>query len=72
MMFRIKEAAVKLGISKSTLRRLEEKGLISPQRTPGGHRLYTQKMLENLRFELRDFPGASKILPFLDGIDVGD
>jgi len=72
MSFRIKEAAAELGVSKSTLRRLEEKGLISPSRTPGGHRVYTHKMLEELRCKMRGLPRTSKIVPFLDGITVGE
>jgi len=73
MSFRIKEAAAKLGVSSSTLRRLEEEGWISPSRTPGGHRVYTDKMLTELRVKLRLNPEKeTPILPFLDGITVGE
>jgi len=34
------------GIKASYLRRLDEAGLLKPQRTRGGHRLYTQRDLE--------------------------
>lgn len=41
-----REAATFLHISLFTLRRIEQQGQIVPFRTPGGHRRYTQKMLE--------------------------
>ncbi|MGB9673569.1 MAG: MerR family DNA-binding transcriptional regulator, partial [Anaerolineales bacterium] len=40
-----REAAAYLHISLSTLYRMECKGLITPLRTPGGHRRYTIEML---------------------------
>ncbi len=41
-----KEAAGYLHISLSTLYRMEQKGLITPKRTPGGHRRYSIEMLD--------------------------
>lgn len=41
----ISEAADRLGISVTTLRRLEERGMIKPLRNPTGDRLYTREML---------------------------
>lgn len=41
-----KEAARYLGISLSTLTRIEKRGDLSPYRTPGGHRRYSIEMLE--------------------------
>ena len=41
-----KEAVVYLGISLSTLNRIEGQGLLVPFRTPGGHRRYDVKMLD--------------------------
>lgn len=40
-----KEAAAYLRISLFTLRKIEQQGLIVPYRTPGGHRRYSQDML---------------------------
>ncbi len=43
----ISEVAQKLTLSQSTLRRLEKKGLIVPERNENGERLYTQKSLQD-------------------------
>lgn len=40
-----REAGAYLGISLSTLHKIEKKGLIVPFRTPGGHRRYDKQML---------------------------
>jgi excisionase family DNA binding protein len=40
-----REAAAYLRVSLSTLHRLEQRGVIAPLRTPGGHRRYTIEML---------------------------
>ena len=40
-----REAASYLRVSLSTLYRMEHNGLLAPLRTPGGHRRYTLKML---------------------------
>jgi excisionase family DNA binding protein len=42
-----KEAAAYLHISVNTLTRMEQRGLIVPYRTPGGHRRYSMLMLRN-------------------------
>lgn len=44
----IGEASEYLGISIDTLRRWEKKGRIEPLRSPGGHRYYNKKSLEEL------------------------
>ena len=44
--FTAREAVAYLGISLSTLNRIEKQGLLVPYRTPGGHRRYGQKMLD--------------------------
>jgi excisionase family DNA binding protein len=44
--FSIQEAAELLKISAKTLRRWEEKGILVPQRSEGGHRRYTKTQLE--------------------------
>jgi excisionase family DNA binding protein len=41
-----KEAIGYLGISLNTLNRIEKRGLIQPFRTPGGHRRYDERMLD--------------------------
>jgi excisionase family DNA binding protein len=41
-----KQAAQYLGVSVITLRRMEKMGVLSPYRTPGGHRRYSIEMLE--------------------------
>ena len=40
-----REAASYLRVSLSTLHRMERRGLLTPLRTPGGHRRYTLEML---------------------------
>ncbi len=42
-----KEAAAFLRVSVNTLGRMEQRGLIVPYRTPGGHRRYTIAMLRS-------------------------
>jgi excisionase family DNA binding protein len=41
-----RQAAHYLGISLNTLYRMEKGGLLSPFRTPGGHRRYPVEMLD--------------------------
>jgi excisionase family DNA binding protein len=45
-LFNAKEAVEYLGISLSTLNRIEKQGLLVPFRTPGGHRRYSKKLLD--------------------------
>ena len=45
-LFTAKEAVAYLGISLSTLNRIEKEGRLVPFRTPGGHRRYDQAMLD--------------------------
>ena len=47
----INEAAELLGISTKTLRRWEEKGLISPQRTVGNQRRYSFQEIDRIARE---------------------
>ncbi len=42
-----KEAVSYLGISLSTLHKVEKEGLLLPFRTPGGHRRYDRTMLDD-------------------------
>lgn len=45
-MLTAKQAAKYLSVSVITLRRMEKMGVLSPYRTPGGHRRYSIEMLE--------------------------
>ena len=51
-----RDAVDYLGISLSTLNRIEKQGLLVPFRTPGGHRRYALKMLD-------EYLEASRRLP---------
>jgi len=51
-----KEAAEYLRISLFTLHKIEQRGLIVPYRTPGGHRRYSLQMLN-------EYLEGSRILP---------
>ena len=48
-MFMISVAADLVGMHPQTLRIYETKGLVRPQRTPGGTRLYSEADVERLR-----------------------
>lgn len=41
-----KQAAAYLGIALYTLKKIEYAGYLKPYRTPGGHRRYSQQMLD--------------------------
>lgn len=45
-LLKAREAARYLGVSLNTLYRMEQKGHLSPFRTPGGHRRYSLEMLD--------------------------
>jgi MerR family transcriptional regulator/heat shock protein HspR len=47
--YMISVAAGLVGMHPQTLRLYENKGLVRPQRTPGGTRLYSEQDLERLR-----------------------
>lgn len=55
-----KEAVDYLGISLSTLHKIEKRGLIVPFRTPGGHRRYDRSMLEEYLEASRRGPQGGK------------
>ncbi|NUP73332.1 MAG: MerR family transcriptional regulator [Sinomonas sp.] len=63
-------------MTASKIRFLEEKGLISPQRTPAGYRQYGEGDVERLRFVLalqRDQYLPLKVIKdYLDAIDRGE
>ncbi len=49
-----------LGISLSTLNRIEKEGLLVPFRTPGGHRRYALRMLDEYLESTRQRPKRSR------------
>lgn len=51
--YTISQIAEALDISTRTIRFYEEKGMISPQRTPGNQRIYTPRNKARLRLILR-------------------
>jgi len=51
-----RDAVEFLGISLSTLNRIEKQGLLVPFRTPGGHRRYAQDMLNEYLETTRRVP----------------
>lgn len=53
-----REAANYLRVSLFTLRKIEQRGLLVPYRTPGGHRRYSFDMLNEYLEESRVRPGA--------------
>ena len=52
-MYMISVAAELVGMHPQTLRMYETKGLVRPQRTPGGTRLYSEADIERLRIVQR-------------------
>jgi MerR family transcriptional regulator, heat shock protein HspR len=52
-MYMISVAAELVGMHPQTLRIYENKGLVRPQRTPGGTRLYSEADIERLRIVQR-------------------
>jgi excisionase family DNA binding protein len=59
-LIRAREAAAYLGVSLVTLRRMEKQGVLSPYRTPGGHRRYSLEMLEEYLENSRRSPTEGK------------
>jgi excisionase family DNA binding protein len=55
-----RQAAVYLGISLSTLGRIEREGNLIPFRTPGGHRRYRTNMLDEYLELSRDLCQSMK------------
>lgn len=51
-----KDASTYLGISLSTLNRIEKEGLLIPFRTPGGHRRYNRRILDEYLENTRQKP----------------
>ncbi len=57
-LFNARDAIEYLGISLSTLNRIEKQGLLVPFRTPGGHRRYGQEMLDEYLEGTRQRPNG--------------
>lgn len=55
----VSEAAAFLGISRSTVLRVERRGEILADRTPGGHRRFQRSQLEFLRRQWLRRAGAA-------------
>jgi DNA-binding transcriptional MerR regulator len=79
---RIGEAAVAVGVSASALRRWERQGLVRPQRTRAGYRVYTDadvgrlREVRRMRMDRVNAPGIRRILaadrrptPITDRVD---
>jgi putative resolvase len=47
-MLTLREAATRIGVHPSTVRRWEQAGLVTPLRTPGGHRRFIPDEVEQL------------------------
>ncbi|WP_205576879.1 MerR family transcriptional regulator [Photobacterium salinisoli] len=71
MLFAIREVSEMTGVNPVTLRAWQRRyGLIKPQRTEKGHRLYTQADIEKIRLILSWLEkgvAISKVRPLLDG-----
>jgi excisionase family DNA binding protein len=50
-----REAAAYLGVSLYTLKKIERLGYFAPYRTPGGHRRYSQEMLDEYLRQSTEF-----------------
>ncbi len=70
--FSIGDLAKQLGISTRTIRYYEERGLITPQRSDGGQRIYTRRDRGRLKLVLRakqagfDLEEAKEVLDLYD------
>jgi DNA-binding transcriptional MerR regulator len=47
--YRIRDAAEELGLHENTIRRLEQRGLIKPERSTAGHRIFDEETIEKIR-----------------------
>src|SRR3989304_4987604 len=64
--YSIQEAAGFLNVSPQTMRRWEREGKLTSARTPGGHRLFTTKDIQNIKASLQaprpqPFPPVSPV-----------
>ena len=69
-LYSAKEATAYLGISLSTLGRIERQGLLVPFRTPGGHRRYAKEMLDDYLETTRIQHNAVNELSVLGDVEI--
>jgi len=70
--YTISELASELDISTSTIRFYEDKGLISPERTPGNQRTYTKKDRARLKLILRGKRFGASLSEIAEMIGLAD
>lgn len=70
--FFIGELAKELAVSTRTIRYYEERGLIEPQRTEGGQRIYTRRERGRLRLILRAKQGGFDLADVKEVLDLYD
>lgn len=68
----IGEVAERLGLSLRTIRHYEEVGLVVPERTPGGFRLYSETDIGRLMLVKRMKPLGFSLEEMRDLLDVTD
>jgi DNA-binding transcriptional MerR regulator len=71
-MHQIGEVAERVGLSLRTVRYYEEKGLISPQRTDGGFRLYTDENIARLLLIMQMKPLGFSLDEMREVLDARD
>jgi DNA-binding transcriptional MerR regulator len=68
----IGEVAERLGLSLRTIRHYEEAGLVVPERTPGGFRLYSETDIGRLALVKRMKPLGFSLEEMRDLLDITD
>ncbi|TDD12134.1 MULTISPECIES: MerR family transcriptional regulator [Nonomuraea] len=68
----IGEVAERLGLSLRTIRHYEEVGLVVPERTPGGFRLYSETDIGRLALVKRMKPLGFSLEEMRDLLDITD
>ncbi|WP_049567122.1 MerR family transcriptional regulator [Nonomuraea sp. SBT364] len=68
----IGEVAERLGLSLRTIRHYEEVGLVVPERTPGGFRLYSETEIGRLALVKRMKPLGFSLDEMRDLLDITD
>ena len=73
-LYMISVAAELAGVHPQTLRAYEQKGLVTPQRTSGNTRMYSQADIERLELinELTNLAGVTRILDLQGLLDARD